>query len=108
MSNLVYFSSVSENTHRFVEKLGWPAIRIPLHGRIEVDDPYVLVLPTYGAAPLLTEETRSGRLDAVLNFWTYAARLQGDNFRTVIEMDDVLKALGITPVPSAVACSPAL
>ena len=51
MSNLVYFSSVSENTHRFVEKLGLPAIRvvrIPLHGRIEVDEPFVLVLPTYG------------------------------------------------------------
>src|SRR5258705_11896929 len=48
MSNLVYFSSVSENPHRFVEKLGMPATRIPLHGRIEVDEPYVLVLPTYG------------------------------------------------------------
>ena len=52
MSNLVYFSSVSENTHRFVEKLDMPAIRIPVHGRIEdpefVREPYVLVLPTYG------------------------------------------------------------
>ena len=48
MSNLVYFSSVSENTHRFVTKLGLAATRIPLHGRIEVDEPYVLVLPTYG------------------------------------------------------------
>lgn len=46
--SLVYFSSVSENTHRFVQKLHLPAIRIPLHGRIEVDHPYVLVLPTYG------------------------------------------------------------
>jgi protein involved in ribonucleotide reduction len=45
---VVYFSSVSENTHRFVEKLGLPAVRIPLHGRIEVDHPYVLILPTYG------------------------------------------------------------
>ncbi|MBY0441625.1 MAG: class Ib ribonucleoside-diphosphate reductase assembly flavoprotein NrdI [Mycobacteriaceae bacterium] len=45
---LVYFSSVSENTHRFVQKLGIPATRIPLHGRIEVNEPYVLVLPTYG------------------------------------------------------------
>jgi protein involved in ribonucleotide reduction len=45
---VVYFSSVSENTHRFVEKLGLPAVRIPLHGRIEVDQPYVLILPTYG------------------------------------------------------------
>ena len=25
-----------------------PATRIPLHGRIEVDEPYVLMLPTYG------------------------------------------------------------
>ncbi len=47
-SRLVYFSSVSENTHRFVQKLNLPAIRIPLHGRIEVDHPFVLVLPTYG------------------------------------------------------------
>jgi NitT/TauT family transport system substrate-binding protein len=61
-----------------------------------------LALPSYGAAPLITEETRSGRLDAVLNFWTYAARLQGDNYRTIIGMDDVLKALGIAPVPSMV------
>ena len=48
--SLVYFSSVSENTHRFVEKLGVAATRIPLHGRIEVDQPYVLVLPTYGGS----------------------------------------------------------
>lgn len=61
-----------------------------------------LALPSYGAAPLITAETRSGRLDAVLNFWTYAARMQGDNYRTVLEMDDVLKALGIDPVPSLV------
>ena len=46
--SLVYFSSVSENTHRFVQKLGVSATRIPLHGRIQVDEPYVLVLPTYG------------------------------------------------------------
>ncbi len=52
MSNLVYFSSVSENTHRFVQKLEIPAIRIPVLGRIQdpefVTEPYVLVLPTYG------------------------------------------------------------
>src|ERR1700739_1083059 len=46
--NLVFFSSVSENPHRFVQKLGVPATRIPLHGLIEVDEPYVLILPTYG------------------------------------------------------------
>jgi protein involved in ribonucleotide reduction len=47
-ARVVYFSSVSENTHRFVEKLGLPSIRIPLKGTIEVDGPYVLILPTYG------------------------------------------------------------
>ncbi|MGC4932955.1 class Ib ribonucleoside-diphosphate reductase assembly flavoprotein NrdI [Gordonia sp. DT30] len=50
---VVYFSSVSDNTHRFVEKLGVRAVRIPLldRARIEsfrVDEPYVLICPTYG------------------------------------------------------------
>ncbi|MFJ2639362.1 class Ib ribonucleoside-diphosphate reductase assembly flavoprotein NrdI [Streptomyces sp. NPDC087511] len=52
MSGLVYFSSVSENTKRFVERLGLPAVRIPLHPRHEgmprVTEPYVLIVPTYG------------------------------------------------------------
>ncbi|MGK7221371.1 class Ib ribonucleoside-diphosphate reductase assembly flavoprotein NrdI [Kocuria flava] len=48
---VVYFSSVSENTHRFVTKLGCRAVRLPLHTGDEppvVDEPYVLVAPTYG------------------------------------------------------------
>lgn len=51
MTQLVYFSSVSGNTHRFVEKLGMPARRIPLHAKdpgLTVDQPFVLVTPTYG------------------------------------------------------------
>ena len=51
MTSLVYFSSASENTHRFVEKLGIGAARIPLHRREEmlrVTEPYVLMVPTYG------------------------------------------------------------
>jgi protein involved in ribonucleotide reduction len=51
MTNLVYFSSVSGNTKRFIDKLGRPAVRIPLLPREEplsVDEPYVLVVPTYG------------------------------------------------------------
>ncbi|PZE23339.1 MULTISPECIES: class Ib ribonucleoside-diphosphate reductase assembly flavoprotein NrdI [unclassified Curtobacterium] len=51
MSQLVYFSSVSGNTARFVDKLGRPAVRIPLFAKeppLRVDEPYVLVLPTYG------------------------------------------------------------
>ncbi|MFJ7087063.1 class Ib ribonucleoside-diphosphate reductase assembly flavoprotein NrdI [Streptomyces griseus] len=52
MSGLIYFSSVSENTKRFVEKLELPATRIPLHprreGMPEATGPYVLIVPTYG------------------------------------------------------------
>ncbi|MBO1752875.1 class Ib ribonucleoside-diphosphate reductase assembly flavoprotein NrdI [Actinotalea sp. BY-33] len=51
MSSLVYFSSVSGNTQRFVERLGLPARRIPLRPTdpfLRVDEPYVLVVPTYG------------------------------------------------------------
>ncbi|WP_422115476.1 class Ib ribonucleoside-diphosphate reductase assembly flavoprotein NrdI [Brachybacterium sp. UNK5269] len=51
MTNLVYFSSVSGNTKRFVEKLGIPARRIPLYPQEEplvVDEEFVLVVPTYG------------------------------------------------------------
>jgi protein involved in ribonucleotide reduction len=55
--SLVYFSSVSENTHRFVEKLDLPATRIPLRyprDGITIDRPYVLVLPTYGGGATAT------------------------------------------------------
>lgn len=51
MIHLVYFSSASENTHRFVTKLGLPAQRIPLYATepaLKVDEPYVLLVPTYG------------------------------------------------------------
>lgn len=50
MTSLVYFSSTSENTHRFVEKLGIDATRIPLRHpeELRVDEPYVLIVPTYG------------------------------------------------------------
>lgn len=51
MTGVVYFSSVSGNTRRFVEKLGRPADRIPLYASDEpltATEPYVLVVPTYG------------------------------------------------------------
>jgi protein involved in ribonucleotide reduction len=51
MTQLVYFSSVSGNTRRFIDKLGVPAARIPLHAKdpaLAADEPFVLVTPTYG------------------------------------------------------------
>lgn len=53
MSGLVYYSSTSGNTHRFVEKLGLASLRLPVDAASEpplVDNPFVLVLPSYGGA----------------------------------------------------------
>ncbi|MCH4810283.1 class Ib ribonucleoside-diphosphate reductase assembly flavoprotein NrdI [Vreelandella neptunia] len=49
--SLVYFSTKSGNTHRFVEKLGFAATRLPLNRdepALRVTQPYILVTPTYG------------------------------------------------------------
>lgn len=48
---LAYFSNVSGNTQRFIERLGLPASRIPQLTKAEtliMEEPYVLVVPTYG------------------------------------------------------------
>lgn len=52
MGDIVYFSSRSENTHRFVAKLGMNAARIPISpaGELNIDRPFILVLPTYSGA----------------------------------------------------------
>ena len=51
MFDIVYFSNVSENTKRFVDKLGIQNYRIPLYAtdeHLQVSAPYVLISPTYG------------------------------------------------------------
>lgn len=56
MNPLVYFSSSSENSHRFVEKLQLPAIRIPIAGareKLRVEQPYILLVPSYGGGSRL-------------------------------------------------------
>ncbi|MBB3463870.1 class Ib ribonucleoside-diphosphate reductase assembly flavoprotein NrdI [Rhizobium sp. BK377] len=48
MGLIVYYSSRSENTHRFVEKLGLRAARIPVGAEdIHIREPFVLISPTY-------------------------------------------------------------
>ena len=56
---VVYFSSTTENTHRFVQKLGFPSARIPLRSTEEplvVDEPFVLVCPTYGGGASISHQ----------------------------------------------------
>lgn len=60
MSALVYFSSASGNTTRFVEgcrldEFGIHAMRIPLRPdepELHVNEPYVLLTPTYGGGTI--------------------------------------------------------
>ena len=48
----------------------------------------------FGAPPLLAERAKQGELDAVLNFWPYAARLEADGFTQLIGIEDVVSELG--------------
>jgi NitT/TauT family transport system substrate-binding protein len=50
--------------------------------------------PEYGAPPLLAERAKQGALDAVLNFWPYAARLEAEGFTQLIGVEDVVRELG--------------
>lgn len=45
---LIYFSTRSETCHRFTEKLGIPATRLPEDGDLTATQPFVLLVPTYG------------------------------------------------------------
>jgi NitT/TauT family transport system substrate-binding protein len=51
--------------------------------------------PVYGAPPLLTEKFRSGELDAVINYWHFAARLEAEGHRRLIDVTQAQEALGV-------------
>ena len=48
----------------------------------------------FGAPPLLAERAKQGQIDAVLNFWPYAARLEAVGFTQLIGLEDVVRELG--------------
>ncbi len=52
--------------------------------------------PSYGAPPLIAEKFAQGETDTALEFWNFAADLEGRGFRRAIEMADVEKTLGAT------------
>lgn len=52
MLQIIYFSNITNNTAKFVEKLEWDnVLRIPIQGQLETipDSPYVLICPSYGS-----------------------------------------------------------
>ena len=50
--------------------------------------------PVFGAPPLLSLKLESGELDAGLLYWTYAARLAAEDYRTVVSVEDIAESLG--------------
>ena len=53
------------------------------------------IQPNFAAPPLLNQLMEQGDLDAALNFWHYAARLEAAGMRRLISIDEVLAGLGI-------------
>lgn len=55
----------------------------------------------YGAPPLLNQQLSSGRLDALLTYWQFAARLEAQGYRRLLSGEAMIKQLGIDEtVPS--------
>lgn len=55
----------------------------------------------YAAPPLLNQQLLQGRVDAIMNYWHFAARLESQGYRQVINGKQILEGLGITAsVPS--------
>jgi NitT/TauT family transport system substrate-binding protein len=49
----------------------------------------------FGAPPLLNQQLAAGQLDALLNYWHYAARQEAQGYRKVLDGRDILRGLGI-------------
>ncbi|NNE21381.1 MAG: ABC transporter substrate-binding protein [Rhizobiales bacterium] len=52
--------------------------------------------PLYAAPPLLNEQLMSRRVDAILNFWPYAARLEGAGYRRLASVSDLMQQMDMT------------
>jgi NitT/TauT family transport system substrate-binding protein len=55
--------------------------------------------PVYGAPPLLNQKIEDGELDAVLNYWHFAARLEAKGYKPLVGVDDAIAELGVKSVP---------
>lgn len=54
--------------------------------------------PVFGAPPLLNQQLLQGRLDAVLNYWNFAAKLEAQGFRKILDGQAIQQGLGVTTV----------
>ncbi len=55
------------------------------------------VSKSFGPPPLLAEQMKSGRLDALLTFWPYAAKAEAAGAHRILAVEDAVTALGVDP-----------
>ena len=79
----------------------WLLFRAYAHKEVD-GDIATMVEPVFGAPPLLSEQLRLGRIDAVLTFWNFAARLDAEGHRRLIDVSEIMKRLGLEPPPPLV------
>jgi NitT/TauT family transport system substrate-binding protein len=64
-------------------------------------DPNASVEKVFGAPPLINEQIKQNRIDAALTYWHFAAKLEAQGYRQIIDGRGILKGLGIQEnVPS--------
>ncbi|MDP3333287.1 MAG: transporter substrate-binding domain-containing protein [Methylococcaceae bacterium] len=49
----------------------------------------------FSTPPLINEQIKQGRIDAALTYWHFAARLEAEGYRTIIDGRSILQGLGI-------------
>jgi NitT/TauT family transport system substrate-binding protein len=54
-----------------------------------------ILTPVYAAPPLLNQQLKQGRIDAVLNFWPYVARLEALGMHQLMGIQQITRDLGI-------------
>lgn len=59
---------------------------------IEIDS---IVEKVFSTPTLINEQIKQGRIDAALTYWHFAARLEAEGYRTIIDGRTILQGLGI-------------
>ena len=78
----------------------WLLLRAYVKKNIGIDGKK-FVKPAFASPPLLNKLIIDNKIDAVLNYWHYKARLEGLGFRELISVKEILEDLGIkTKIPA--------
>lgn len=58
-------------------------------------DTVASIQTVFGAPPLLNQQIESNRVDALLTYWHFAARLEAKGYRQIFDGQGIIRALGI-------------